>query len=399
MGVVCEATHLRLEQPVAIKFLHPSLLDAEDAVARFEREARAAWRIQSPHVARVLDVGTTDDGIPYMVMEKLAGRDLEAELHARGSLPVSEAVDYVLQACAAVSAAHAAGVIHRDLKPANLFLHEENGRRVVKVLDFGISKMIDVGSSRTTGTCVTVGTPLYMSPEQVRSSRDVDPRTDVWSLGVILFEMLAGAPPFSGTTTAAIAAIVADATPSIRSIATGVPDDLERVIQKALSKAPEHRYQTVEELAAELVPFASEDGARGPYSYRPSRLPLARRAPRVGAYAGIIVAVMGLAAGVTLVFARTVLPAASANVAAKSRVTSTPPPARSITPLDLDAAPEVSGKPLAASDPATEPPTKRGDAEPPAIVAPAPRAPAPRAPSARPSSTNPGHARKHPLYL
>jgi serine/threonine protein kinase len=272
MGVVFEAEHVRLGQNVAIKFLRGEVLGLPGAVERFEREARASCRIQGPHLAQVLDVDTDERGRPYMVMELLRGRDLEAELRERGALPLSEAVDWVLQACAAVAEAHAAGVVHRDLKPSNLFLAEERGVRVLKVLDFGISKLAcEERTDALTSVGLTVGTPLYMSPEQVRCSRDVDARTDVWSLGVILYELVAGVPPFMGTTTAAIAAIVADATPSLREARPDVPLGLEHAILTALAKTPEHRFPSVEAFGAALVPFASAEGIHGPFSLRPSR--------------------------------------------------------------------------------------------------------------------------------
>jgi serine/threonine-protein kinase len=203
-------------------------------------------------------------------MELLRGHDLEAELRARGPLPIHEAVDWILQACAAVGEAHSAGIVHRDLKPSNLFLADEAGTRVLKVLDFGISKVAREEPAMTSAA-VTVGTPLYMSPEQVRSSRDVDGRTDVWALGVILYELVAGAPPFLGTTTAAIAAIVADATPSLRRVRPDAPEDLELAVATALAKSPADRFPTAEALGASLTPFASPDGIAGPFSLRPSQ--------------------------------------------------------------------------------------------------------------------------------
>jgi serine/threonine protein kinase len=274
MGLVFEAEHLRLRQSVAIKFLRHEVLALPDAVERFEREARASARIRGPHVVQVLDVDTDERGRPYMVMELLRGRDLEAELRVHGPFPVERAVDLVLQACVAVAQAHAAGIVHRDLKPSNLFLTEEAGKRVLKVLDFGISKIApdaDAPPASATSTCVTVGTPLYMSPEQMRSSKDVDGRSDIWSLGVILYELVAGTPPFLGTTTAAIAAIVADAMPSLRRVRPDVPEALERVLVTALAKAPADRLPTAEALGAALMPFASADGVAGPFSLRPSQ--------------------------------------------------------------------------------------------------------------------------------
>ncbi len=274
MGLVFEAEHLRLRQSVAIKFLRHEVLSLPDAVERFEREARASARLRGPHVVQVLDVDTDERGRPYMVMELLRGRDLEAELRVRGPFPVAGAVDLVLQACVAIAQAHAAGIVHRDLKPSNLFLTEEAGKRVLKVLDFGISKIApdpDAPPASATSTCVTVGTPLYMSPEQMRSSRDVDGRSDIWSLGVILYELVAGTPPFLGTTTAAIAAIVADAMPSLRRVRPDVPEELERVLVTALAKVPADRLPSAEALGAALMPFASAEGVSGPFSLRPSQ--------------------------------------------------------------------------------------------------------------------------------
>jgi serine/threonine-protein kinase len=270
MGIVFEAEHLRLMQRVAIKWLRPDVLAMPDALERFDREARAICRMRGPHVAHVMDVDADGFGRPYMVMELLQGRDLEVELQTRGALPISEAVDWTLQACAAIAEAHKAGIVHRDLKPSNLFLAEEAGARVVKVLDFGISKLARDEPSVTTAT-VTLGTPLYMSPEQVRSSKDVDGRADIWSLGVILYELVTGSPPFLGTTTAAIAAIVADATPRPREVRPEVPEGLELAIMTALAKSPDDRFPTAEAFAAALMPFASAEGIAGPFSLRPSQ--------------------------------------------------------------------------------------------------------------------------------
>src|SRR3974390_189103 len=170
MGVVFEAEHLRLRRRVAIKFLRSEFLAIPEAVERFEREARASSRIQGTHGVEMLDVDTDVDGRPFLVMELLQGRDLEAEIRLRGALPVAEAVALVLKACAAVAEAHAAGIVHRDLKPSNLFLAEVAGAKVVKTLDFGISKSAREPEPSVTSAYATVGTPLYMSPEQLRSS-------------------------------------------------------------------------------------------------------------------------------------------------------------------------------------------------------------------------------------
>src|SRR5581483_11428814 len=184
MGVVYEAWHQRLHQRVAIKMLLPDFTTDADLVGRFEREALAAAKLESPRVAKVLDVDTTSDGLPYMVIEFLEGHDLEAELHDRGQLPIAEAVAIIMEACVPIAEAHAKGIVHRDLKPSNLFIQEKDGERRLKLLDFGISKISEAGDVKITASFQSLGTPQYMSPEQVRHSKEIDGRTDIWSLGV-----------------------------------------------------------------------------------------------------------------------------------------------------------------------------------------------------------------------
>lgn len=269
MGAVYEAEHLKLRQRVAIKLLHPSLTGRPDIVARFEREARAATQLTSAHVARVTDVDVTPEGAPYMVMEFLEGRDLSKELAQTGALPISTAVGFVLQACDAMIEAHRLGIVHRDLKPGNLFLAESGGRRTLKVLDFGISKVSsDMDEPSLTSTFSALGTALYMSPEQVRSAKKVDARSDIWSLGVILFEALAGRTPFEGeSATSVAAAIVADPVPSLRALRPDLPESLEAVVYGALTKDRERRYQSMEAFAMALAQF-------GPETSRPSLPPI-----------------------------------------------------------------------------------------------------------------------------
>jgi len=257
MGVVYEAEHTRMQQRVAIKMLLPEVLDQPDIVSRFQREARAAGKLKSENTARVIDVDVTDDGMPYMVMEFLEGADLGEILERREVLPVGEAVDFVLQTCNAMAEAHAKGVIHRDLKPSNLFITGDGAVPRLKVLDFGISKLENDNEARVTSTQTAIGTPLYMSPEQIRSAKHVDARTDIWSLGVILYELLAGRTPWEGSTTAAAAAICLDPPPSLTQLRPEVPQDLERAIFGALQKTATDRFQTVQELAAAIAPFGS----------------------------------------------------------------------------------------------------------------------------------------------
>jgi eukaryotic-like serine/threonine-protein kinase len=264
MGYVVAALHEQLGKRVAVKLLAPELCENEDSVTRFLREARAAVQIHSEHVARVIDVGEATNGSPYMVMEFLSGHDLSEELDLPGQLEVSVAIDYVLQASEAVAEAHSLNLIHRDLKPANLFLtHRPDGSALVKVLDFGISKAINVEENALepapslTATHSLLGSPAYMSPEQIRRPKSVDTRTDIWSLGSILFELLTRDPPFNADSPLALlAAVVSDPLPSIREKRPDVPVELEAVIAKCLEKKPENRYQTVAELADALAPFA-----------------------------------------------------------------------------------------------------------------------------------------------
>jgi serine/threonine-protein kinase len=205
----------------------------------------------------VLDVETTEDGVPYMVMEFLDGHDLSTEVEKRGQLSVVETVEHVLQTCNAMREAHRLGIVHRDLKPSNLFLTTVEGRAIVKVLDFGISKVDDDREARVTGTQTTVGTPLYMSPEQIRSAKSVDHRSDQWALGVILYELLAGRAPFGGETIPEVSVKIAMEPPPPLSAARGdVPPALEAVILRCLEKDRERRFANVADLAQALLPYA-----------------------------------------------------------------------------------------------------------------------------------------------
>jgi serine/threonine-protein kinase len=261
MGVVVAARHLQLDEKVALKFLLPEALANTEAVARFAREARAAVRIKNEHVARVLDVGTLPNGAPYLVMEYLEGIDLATWLRERGVLDHELAVRFVLQACVAVADAHALGIVHRDLKPANLFcVQRSDGRPSIKVLDFGISKMTD-GSAHTTDpvtrTSSLIGSPLYMSPEQMRSSKNVDARADIWALGMILFELVTGRAAFLADSVTELAIKIAtEPAPGMRELRSDVPSELEAVVLKCLAKDPLDRPANVAELARALVPFA-----------------------------------------------------------------------------------------------------------------------------------------------
>jgi serine/threonine-protein kinase len=264
MGVVVAARHLQLGELVAIKFLSPNLTANVNAVNRFTREARASVRIKNEHVARIIDVGQLENGTPYMVMEYLEGSNLAQWLADRGPLTITLAVELILQACEAVAEAHSLGIVHRDLKPANLLcVRNSDGSPSVKVLDFGISKFEqssahDTPFSLTESTCI-LGSPFYMSPEQFRSARDVNVCTDLWSLGVILFELLSGHVPFNANSVPELYhSIVTKPTPSIRAYRPEVSEKLDRVIQHCLAKSQTQRYQSVAALAADLQPFASK---------------------------------------------------------------------------------------------------------------------------------------------
>ena len=260
MGVVVAATHLQLDEKVAIKFLLPEAAKQKDVVERFDREAKAAVKIKSEHVARVSDVGKLDNGAPYMVMEFLNGKDLAQMVEDHGALQIPAAVEYVLQACEALAEAHALGIVHRDLKPANLFLsHRADGSPCIKVLDFGISKMVNsLSNPGMTKTTAVMGSPLYMSPEQMKSSKDVDHRTDIWSLGAILYELLSGNPPFIADTMPQLCLmILQEPLPPLAHVRRDVPPQLEAVIQRCQAKDPNHRFQNVAELAAALTPFVT----------------------------------------------------------------------------------------------------------------------------------------------
>jgi len=260
MGVVVAANHLQLGERVALKFLLPEALLNPEAVARFDREARAAVKIKSEHVARVSDVGNLESGAPYMVMEYLEGVDLSVWLTQRGALPIEQAVEFVLQACEAIAEAHTLGIVHRDLKPANLFVIERpDGGLAVKVLDFGISKLTGLGGSGVgiTSTTATMGSPLYMSPEQMESAKDVDTRGDIWALGVVLYELVSARLPFPGETMAELVLKVVTAPPvPLRVVCAHAPPGLEEVVLKCLRKNRGARYQTVAELAFALFEFA-----------------------------------------------------------------------------------------------------------------------------------------------
>lgn len=259
MGIVVAARHLDLDEHVAIKFLVGEA--PAGALERFQREARAAAKVKSEHVCRVLDVGKVDTGEPYIVMEHLEGEDLAERLEREGPQPYATVVGWIIEACDALAEAHALGIVHRDLKPPNLYLAKRpDGSTCTKVLDFGISKI--PSSQAMTSTQVMMGSPAYMSPEQIESSRDVDARSDIWSLGATMYELLTNAQPFEGETMMQLAVQIREKPHvPLRERNPEVPEALADVIDKCLGKLPSARYSSVVALAAALVPFAPHEVA------------------------------------------------------------------------------------------------------------------------------------------
>ncbi len=360
-GVVVAALHLALDERVALKLLNrEDLRNDPNTVKRFLREAKAAFKIKGEHVARATDVGTLDSGAPYIVMEYLEGRDLGELIAKDGPQPVATSVEYVLQASEAVAQAHILGIIHRDLKPANLFLTQRvDGSNCIKVLDFGISKLRSSTDATATSTDEVFGSPAYMSPEQWVSSTDVDMRSDIWSLGGILYELLTGKLPFSGDGIPQLYnAVMMKPPPPIGDCREDVPAAIEKIILKCLEKVPEDRYQNVAELAAELAPFGT----------KASRL-LARRILRALSAAGLAQKPLGIVGD-------SELPAPMAVAAgSEAAAVSTDP-----TPEPLDAPPPATEPepPSSGSAAPTEPDPQSTDPEAPtvpAVTTPDPSAP------------------------
>ncbi len=408
MASVYRATHVALDQPVALKIVSPLMREVPGVVPRFLREARAAIKLKSAHVVRVIDVGSMPDGAPYMVMEFLEGQDLDEKLEGGWRPAVDEAVEYILQACEALAEVHGLGIVHRDLKPANLFLTRgTDGLPCIKLIDFGISHIdAPLGPNDVavlTHPEVIMGSPRYMSPEMMESARNADERSDIWGIGAVLYELLTGRAPYDGASVEAIyAAALLGPPPPPSSLRPDVPTELDEIILRCLAMKPEDRFADVAELAAALAPFAEEsvaslraagiarvlDATRGqPRISSPSNSRVRRRSSRsikMKRNRGIVWAVLLVAATLTLVaFGERGLEAISAAmtkapVESEVRpipITPPPPPAPAVEPE-----PTATSEHRGAAHVTTTDAARRRSAPPRPPPAPAP-APPPQSPS------------------
>jgi serine/threonine protein kinase len=334
MGVVAEATHLGLGRRVAIKFMRAESRSSPEGAVRFLREARACANLSSDHVVRVFDNGMTKSGDPYLVMELLRGEDLAELLKRETKVEPGRAVRWVLEACDAIAEAHELGVVHRDLKPANLFLAEgKGGEKKIKVLDFGISKLIGEGSfGGLTSQSAMLGSPRYMSPEQTRSSARADARTDIWALGVVLFELMTGTTPFDAENAVGLAAaIMTQPAPRLRERQPDAPVALDKIVMRCLEKNPEDRFDSISSLTTALASYAT----------RATLPPPSKRSLVLPAIAGLLAAAAFVA--VALHFGT-----AHSTASQQESVATHPPDLPAMT-----AAPTVTSAPIGSATPAT----------------------------------------------
>jgi eukaryotic-like serine/threonine-protein kinase len=351
MGAVYEARHVRLGRRVAIKFLLPELAARGELLRRFENEAVAAGGLEHPNLVAVIDLGRAADGSPYLVMEFLDGEDCARLVRHVGPLPVARAVNIVLQACRGVAVAHDAGIVHRDLKPENLFLTDVgDGGDQIKVLDFGIAKLRPADGQSATRTGSTFGTTHYMSPEQARGAGEVDVRTDVWSLGVVLYELLGGHKPFDSEQPLGVVHQILNATPApLETLRPGLPRGLAAVVGRALRKDAAERYPSIRAFASALAPFTARPAAAAgdarastqPTPGTTTERPAARA--RFGLRAGTTLAALGgvTIAVISLVGGRDRVPASSMAAA----------PASPAVPVVAAGAPAAAQAPNSADPP------------------------------------------------
>ncbi len=276
MGAVFKATHVKLGEAFAVKVMHSQLAKSREGSQRFLREAQAAARLRSENAARVFDVDELPTGEPFMVMEHLEGQDLALVLQAnKRALPYQEVVYYVRQACFALEEAHQRGLVHRDIKPSNLFLTKRgDGAPCIKVLDFGIAKAAPMpGGERTTLTApgMMLGTPAYMSPEQIEGQVEVDGRADIWALGASLYELVTGRLPFMDMSLVKLYAAIVNDAPAPPSSMAPVPPELDRVILRCLAKSRDDRFGTAQELSEALRPLGPPGDQRPPDRLRKLR--------------------------------------------------------------------------------------------------------------------------------
>ncbi len=373
-GDVFEALHLGLGTQVAVKVLRPGGGETADIRRRrFLREARVAARLRSPYVVRVFDVVEGDGGLTYIVMELLHGETLAERLATGGRLPVRDAVQLVRQATHALAEMHDAGIIHRDIKPSNLFVEQEaDGSRRVKLLDFGVAALrqpLAPGESSITYSEAFLGTPRYMAPEQVRSSKTVDARADVWALGVTLYELLTGAPPFDGLTVIAVLnQIERGSPPPLERQRPELPDALVALVSRCMSRDPDERPANARAFGEELEPLLASSGGRGDSGPAPSRRSIAL--------------VAGLMLAVTVLVLLGMRRAGDAHPTAAADMTADIPPSAPPVPAPIPVASSDPVVPAASEQPAPPPMATRVDA----TARPRPR-PVPARPSPAPRPT------------
>jgi serine/threonine-protein kinase len=371
MGAVFSATNVTIGKRVALKFLTREAARDKSATERFQREAEAAGVVESEHIVHVFDSGTSEDGLPFLVMELLTGEDLRTRLQREGMLSVAQAIDIATQVLRGLVRAHAAGIIHRDLKPDNVFLcRRDDGTLLVKIVDFGISKLSHGRAAKTlTRRGTVLGTAYYMAPEQAQAVEKVDQRADLYGVGTILFEMLAGRPPHVAPThEAVLVAICTKDAPDVRTLRSDVPLGLARLLERALARDRNERLASAEDflqglgggpLPAEIVPARTEPLA--PAGVVPSTTERRRLGTRRTVIAGFLAALLGFTLTAVLV-ARSKAPE---EATATPMTTVAPPPAPATAPPVLEVVPvptEAVTVPSASAENGTRAPERRARA-------------------------------------